>query len=105
MSTPPPVLTTKRRIKRFGPLQLGKMLALLYGIMGLIVVPVVLIMTAIAARLPNQPHRTGFATLGVGFVLLLPVFYAAMGFVFGVIGAFIYNVVAKIAGGIEVEVE
>jgi hypothetical protein len=35
----PPVLTTKRRIKRIAPLQLGKMLAVLYGIMGLLAMP------------------------------------------------------------------
>jgi hypothetical protein len=42
---------------------------------------------------------------GTGFALLMPIFYAVMGFVFGVVGAFIYNVLAKWVGGIELEVE
>jgi hypothetical protein len=106
MSTPPPVLTTKRRIKRIGPLQLGKMLALLYGIMGLIFAPIVLGMSALAAALPNQSHRPAVFAWGTGFfVLLMPILYAAMGFVFGLIGAVIYNLVARFVGGIEVEVE
>ena len=43
--------------------------------------------------------------MGVGFVILFPLFYALMGFLSGVVGAFIYNLVAKWIGGIEVEVE
>jgi hypothetical protein len=35
----------------------------------------------------------------------LPIFYGAMGFILGVIGAFIYNLIARWVGGIEVEVE
>ncbi|HVU23848.1 MAG TPA: hypothetical protein VHE13_06955 [Opitutus sp.] len=100
MSTPPPVLTTKRRIKRFAPLQLGLMLALLYGIMGLIVTPVFLLIS----WLPHQAPRPEFA-LGAGVLLVvMPVVYAVLGFLFGLIGAMVYNGVARFAGGIEVEV-
>ena len=43
--------------------------------------------------------------LGVGFAIFAPIMYGVMGFLVGVIGAFLYNVVAKWVGGIEVEVE
>lgn len=79
-------------------------MALCYGIMGLIFCPVFLIASLFAAHLPNQP-RVGMMAFGTGFALLLPVLYAVMGFIFGVIGAFIYNVIAKWVGGVEVEVE
>ena len=42
---------------------------------------------------------------GVGFAVVAPLMYAVMGFVSGVIGALLYNLVAKWVGGIEVEVE
>ena len=103
LDTPHP-LVTKRRIKRFAPLQLGKMLAVLYGIMGLLFVPFFLIMSAVATQMPPE-QRVGMMAFGVGFALLMPVMYAAMGFVFGALGALIYNLVAKWIGGIEVEVE
>jgi hypothetical protein len=61
-------------------------------------------MTAFASHMPNN-QRVGIMALGTGFALFMPVLYAVMGFVFGVIGAFIYNVIAKWVGGIEVEVE
>jgi hypothetical protein len=47
----------------------------------------------------------GMMVFGTGFAVLLPFLYAAMGFVGGVISAFIYNIIAKWVGGIEVEVE
>ena len=66
--------------------------------------PVFLIMSAVSANLPAG-QRGVFAMMGVGFALAAPVLYAAMGFIIGVIGAAIYNLVAKWIGGIEVEVE
>lgn len=39
------------------------------------------------------------------FAVLFPVLYAIGGFIGGVIGAAIYNVVAKMTGGLEFEVE
>jgi hypothetical protein len=105
LNTPPP-LTVKRRIKRFAPLQLGKMLTMLYGIMGLLFVPLFLLLyvTAPQARAAENSAMLGWG-IGIGFALSLPVIYAAMGFVTGVVGALIYNVIAKWLGGIEVEVE
>ena len=97
-------MSTKRRIKRIAPLQLGKMLAILYGIMGLLFMPVFLIMSAVATQMP-APQRVGLLAFGVGFDLCMPIIYAVMGFVFGALGAVIYNLVAKWIGGIEVEVE
>jgi hypothetical protein len=100
----PPTLTTKRRIKRIAPLQLGKMLAILYGIMGLLFIPFFLIMSAVSTQLPAE-QRVGMMAFGVGFAVAAPLMYAAMGFVIGALGALIYNLVAKWVGGIEVEVE
>lgn len=100
----PPLPTVTRRLKRIAPLQLGKMAACLYGAMGLIAVPIFLIMSAVMAQMP-APQRGIFALVGVGFAFALPFLYAAMGFIVGVIGAAIYNLLAKWIGGIEVEVE
>lgn len=100
----PPILTTKRRIKRIAPLQLGKMLAIVYGIMGLFFIPIFLIMSAVSTQLPAA-QRVGIMAVGVGFAVAAPLMYAAIGFVIGALGALIYNVVAKWVGGIEVEVE
>jgi hypothetical protein len=101
METPP--LLTKRRIKSISPLQLGKMLAILYGFMGLIFIPFFLIMSFVASLMP-APQCSGMMAFGIGFTLFMPVISAAFGFIFGALTAWIYNVVAKWVGGIEVEV-
>lgn len=103
-SSTPPSLSVKRRIKRISPLQLGKMMALVYGIIGLIFIPFLLFMTAVSSQLPSE-QRTGIMAMGVGFAICAPIIYGLMGFIAGLIGACIYNLVAKFVGGIEVEVE
>ena len=80
------------------------MLGLLYGIMGLIFCPFFLLASLISSH-GSSTQRVGMLAFGTGFALLLPFLYGAMGFIGGVISAFIYNVVAKWIGGIEVEVE
>lgn len=100
----PPALATRRQIRRFEPFQLGKMLAVLYGAMGLLFLPFFLIFSLVASQLPN-PRPPGLWMFGLGFTVMMPVMYAVMGFVSGVVGAWIYNVVAKWIGGIVVEVE
>ena len=104
MTPPESQNITKRRIKRIAPVQLGKMFAVLYGLMGLLIIPFFLIMSFVASQMPSQ-QRVGVLALGAGFTIFVPIIYAAMGFVFGIIGAAIYNLAAKWVGGIEVEVE
>jgi hypothetical protein len=104
MTPIPPPLSVTRRIKSIAPIQLGKMMALTYGVLGLLFCPLFLIASFFASHVQNQ-QRFGMMAFGTGFALLMPVIYGAFGFIFGIIGAFIYNVIAKWIGGIEVEVE
>ena len=97
------------KLKRIAPLQAGKMLAACYGLLSLVVVPFMFAAMAIggmAARshggAPPLPFMLG---MGMGFVLLLPVLYAVIGFVAGVIGAWVYNLLTKWIGGFEFEFE
>lgn len=100
----PPFSPSVRRLKRIAPLQLGKMLVCLYGLMGPLAVPVFLLLSMATANLPAQ-QRGVFAMVSVGFAIAAPFLYAAIGFIAGLIGAALYNLLAKWIGGIEVEVE
>ena len=42
---------------------------------------------------------------GVGAIIFLPLFYGVMGVVLGAISAGLYNLIAGMLGGIEVETE
>jgi len=101
----------KLKLKKIAPLQTGKMLAAFYGLLSLIFMPFVLVFMALgsfAARshgsegVPPLPVMFG---MGIGFLIFLPVLYAFLGFIFGVFGAFIYNLLAKWIGGFEMEFE
>ena len=103
----------KRRIKRIEPLQAGKMLGLLYACMGLIFLPffaIFALLGSFAQHAQQTQSLTGppAALMGgmmIGFGLFMPVMYGVMGFIFGILMAVVYNLVARRIGGIEVEVE
>ncbi|HVZ64337.1 MAG TPA: hypothetical protein VG936_07185 [Lacunisphaera sp.] len=108
MTDTPPPITTKRRIKKFAPLQLGLMLGVTYALISLVIIPFMLVffliggLAAKANGASQAPFMFGFGAI---FIIFIPVLYGVMGFIGGVIGAFIYNLVAKWIGGVEVEVE
>jgi hypothetical protein len=102
----------KRTIKRIAPLQAGKMLGVLYACMGLIFLPIFMLAAAAGAFTEHVRSPSFFNCAGRscgGNHVRNRSFHACnlrvMGFIFGVIGAAIYNLVAGWTGGIEVEVE
>jgi hypothetical protein len=84
------------RIRKFGVLQTAKVVATLYALIGLVFVPIFLIVSMIS------PKET---PLGAGYALLMPILYGLFGFIFTAISCAIYNVVAGLVGGVEVELE
>jgi hypothetical protein len=102
----------KRTITRIAPLQAGKMMGVLYACMGLIFMPIFMLAAIGGAFAQHAQAQTASAApaavaAGVMFAvgLFMPVIYGVMGFILGIIGAAIYNLVARWIGGIEVEVE
>ena len=103
----------KRTVKRIAPLQAGKMLGVLYACMGLIFLPIFMLAAAAGAFAQHaqgtQASSTapGAVVAGImfGMGIFMPVIYGVLGFVIGVVGAAIYNLVVGWIGGIEVEVE
>jgi hypothetical protein len=102
-----------RRIKRVAPLQTGKMMGVLYACMGLIFLPFFALagVAGVFAQQTQQAQSPGtapaviIAAMMFGFGIFMPVFYGVFGFIFGVISAAMYNLIARWIGGIEVEVE
>src|SRR5206468_12040136 len=102
----------KRTIKRIEPLQAGKMLGVLYACMGLIVLPIFMLAAAAGAFAQHaqraQASSTAPAAVVAGIMfgmgLFMPVIYGVVGFIFGVFGAAIYNLVAGWSGGLVGEV-
>ena len=78
----------KKQITNVSPVQTAKVIAVLYLVMSL---PIVLLMMAF---LPSM----GMSKM---MLLIAPIMYMVIGFIFTLIGAFIYNFVAGLVGGIE----
>ena len=69
-----------RRIRRFGVGQTAKVAGVLYMLMGAVFIPFFLIGMMFA------PTGSAF---GLGFAILMPLLYGAIGFVFTAIGCFL----------------
>lgn len=85
-----------QQIRRFGVGQTAKVIGVLYVLVGVVFLPVFLVASAFS------PKGSG---IGTGLALALPVLYGVAGFVFSAIGCVIYNFVAGLVGGIEVELD
>ena len=87
-----------KRLQHVAPVQLGIVLATLYGAFSLIFVPFFLLFSLLGFK---SQQNVGFFAGGAVFIIFVPFLYAALGFIGGVIAAAIYNLVAKWSGGIE----
>lgn len=93
-------------LKRIGPLSLGKVMGAVYGAMGLIFGFLFAFISLLGPALaPGSEEPVMGLIFGVGGIVVLPLFYGGLGLVAGVIGAFLYNVVAGAVGGVVVELD
>jgi len=83
-----------QQIRRFGVFQTAKVAGALYALLGLVFVPVFLIISMVT------PRQEG---VGPGLALALPILYGVFGFIFAALGCALYNLVAGLVGGVEVE--
>ncbi len=101
----------KMVIKRFGVFSAAKIYGTVMAALGLVIgIPLGLIMMVVGAAVMSM-GRDGAAGGGVGigmglfYMIGLPIFYGVIGFIFGAIGALVYNVAAGFLGGLELELE
>ncbi|SDU09202.1 hypothetical protein SAMN05444156_1909 [Verrucomicrobium sp. GAS474] len=91
-------------LKRVNPIQAGKVVGLTYGALALLFVPFFLLF-GIASLFAKQQGAAVAGVGGIALCLFLPVLYAILGFIFGALGAWVYNLVAKWVGGLKFEIE
>lgn len=83
----------KKQIVRVSPVQSAKVAAIIYLVTSM---PLVLLMLV-----PNMVAGQIFPGFSIGALILMPVLYTAFGFIFTLIAAGIYNLVASRVGGFE----
>jgi hypothetical protein len=91
-------------VKSVGVMSVAKIMGLLYGCLGLVFVPFFLLVGLMRA-FAGQDKAPLAGAVGVVFAVLMPLVYGGMGFVFGALGALLYNVLARWVGGFEVELD
>ncbi len=88
-------------VKSIGVLSMGKMLGMTYACIGLLLGGIVTLLSL--AGMAGGGKGLQALVIGVGSVIIVPIFYGIIGFIGGIISAAIYNMVAGMAGGIEIE--
>jgi hypothetical protein len=92
-------------IKRINPMSFAKVSGTLYALMGLLIGAMFSLIGLVGGAASNESMGMGFgAIMGVGAIIFFPILYGILGFVFSLIGAWLYNIVAGMVGGIEFEV-
>ena len=84
----------KKHLVRISPFHAGIVIALVFGLIGFPIMIAALV--SVAGRPPGVRFPVG--------IPFLPVVYAAVGFVGGIVLSFVYNGVAKWTGGLQFEV-
>ena len=94
-------------LRGVGAISLAKILGLLYAVLGLIVGFIFTTVSLAGLAFADAGGLEGIVAglFGIGAVVLLPVFYGAMGFVMGLITAGLFNLAAPIVGGLELQVD
>ena len=93
-------------IKRIGPVSLAKIAGTLYAILGLFFGGILSLMALAGGFASNTSGAGGIgAIVGVGAIVFFPILYGGIGFVSSLIGAWLYNVLAGMVGGIELDVQ
>ncbi|MFQ5823946.1 MAG: hypothetical protein ACE5JB_07820 [bacterium] len=94
-----------RTIKSVDPLSLGKIYGATLALIGLLVGGLITLFSLTLGGMMSD-YGTGMIMpgfFGAAAIIVLPIFYGILGFIAGIIGAFFYNVVAKVVGGIKIE--
>ena len=89
-------------INRIGPVSCAKITGTLYAVLGLII-GACFSLFALAGFASDRTGAMFGAVMGVGAIVMFPIFYGVLAFVVTLIGASLYNVAAGIVGGVEVE--
>jgi hypothetical protein len=96
-------------LKSVGVLSAGKVLGTMSAFLGLLIGGVMALLSVAGVAIHAQAQRGGPAIpaifVGVAAVIFFPIFYGFFGFLSGVIYAALYNMIAAIVGGIELNFE
>lgn len=93
-------------VRRIGVLSLGKILGVIYAVLGLLLGGLFAVFSLFGAAMgmaQGQGNAWMGAFFGVGAVVFMPLLYGFFGFLGGIIVSAVYNAASSVMGGIELE--
>jgi hypothetical protein len=90
-------------LRCIGILSLGKFFCFLYGLMGFLLGALASLASLLGAALHGRGPAAAMLGIGVGAIIVFSLLYGFLGFLAGIIGATLFNLVASMVGGIEIE--
>jgi hypothetical protein len=98
----------KLELRRVAPLRAANVLALLYLLLTVVMAGIMLLLAPwvpMGPPAPNQPDPEAVRAMFRWMAFAYPVFGTVFGWLGGLVGAFLYNLVARAVGGLELELE
>ncbi len=92
------------RLRSIGVLSSAKIFAVVQAAIGILFGFFFLLFGIVGAAIAPSRHKFGIVGVVV-IAVLMPFFYAVLGFVMGAIWAFVYNLASQSFGGLELEFE
>jgi len=93
-------------INRIGPMSCARISGTLYALMGLILGAIFSLVALAGGFSAESSEEAGFAPVfGVAAIIVLPLLYGSLGFIATFIAAWLYNALAGVLGGIEIDLQ
>ena len=96
-------------LRRVGVMSCAKIGGTLYAFLGVLIGGMLALVSTLGLALGQGSSSQAPAWLpaifGVGAIVIAPIVYGIMGFIGGLIGAVLYNLLAGFVGGIEMELQ
>jgi hypothetical protein len=93
-------------IRKVGIWSVARMYGALSGGMGLLIGLIIAVASVVGLSLAEGDEPPFIAAaMGVGAVVIVPLFYGVLGICAGAIGGALYNLLAGIVGGVTIEVD
>ena len=84
---------------------LGKTMGAIYGAMGLIFGGIIALITALGSTFTAEGGGNLSILFGVGAIIILPIMYGLLGYLFGLLAAWLYNLSVRFTGGIKLDIQ
>jgi len=95
-------------LKRIGPLSTGKVMGVMYFVLGLVMGLITVVLSLVTSAYFGEAFDDS-STLSVMFgfssIIIIPFIYAIVGFIQGLLSAWLDNLIAGILGGIRLEIQ